>query len=190
MKTLAAFAMGLFFGLPAIAQVTPPITRMDPAVTQMEQSVAQRPTMNYDLRRDLATERSVFEKSDEIGAALQPTARIRRDQAAKRVRTQLATAPADADPFLLAQQEVRRQFGPVREDQLDVLSFSVLAEAVRGQKATDSARNAKDSLSEMGEAESLRLQMAMDRLSKLMSTLSNELKKASETASSITQNMK
>ena len=33
-----------------------------------------------------------------------------------------------------------------------------------------------DSLSEMGEMESLRLQMAMDRLSKLMSTLSNLLK--------------
>ena len=32
--------------------------------------------------------------------------------------------------------------------------------------------------------------MAMDRLSKLMSTLSNLLKKASETAQGITQNIK
>jgi hypothetical protein len=190
MRKLTALTLGLLVALPAIAQVTPPIARVDPSVSQMEPAVAQRPTMNYDLRRDLATERSVFAKSDEIGAALQPTARIRRDQAAKRVRSQLSMAPPDADPFVLAQQEVRRQFGPVREDQLDVLSFSVLAEAVRGQKTTDGARNSKDSLSEMGEAESLRLQMAMDRLSKLMSTLSNELKKASETASSITQNMK
>ncbi|MGC2827953.1 MAG: type II toxin-antitoxin system ParD family antitoxin [Pseudolabrys sp.] len=47
-----------------------------------------------------------------------------------------------------------------------------------------------DSLSEMGEMESLRLQMAMDRLSKMMSTLSNLLKKMSDTASSITQNIK
>lgn len=47
-----------------------------------------------------------------------------------------------------------------------------------------------DSLSEMNELESLRLQMAMDRLSKLMSVLSNLLKKASETASGITQNIK
>jgi hypothetical protein len=47
-----------------------------------------------------------------------------------------------------------------------------------------------DSMSEMGEMESLRLQMAMDRLSKLMSTLSNLLKKASDTASTITQNLK
>ncbi len=47
-----------------------------------------------------------------------------------------------------------------------------------------------DSISEMGEMESLRLQMAMDRLSKMMSTLSNILKKISDTSSSITQNLK
>jgi hypothetical protein len=47
-----------------------------------------------------------------------------------------------------------------------------------------------DSLSELGEMESLRLQMAMDRLSKLMSTLSNMLKKQSETAQAISQNLK
>ncbi|MCC6810283.1 MAG: hypothetical protein IT381_22830 [Deltaproteobacteria bacterium] len=56
--------------------------------------------------------------------------------------------------------------------------------------AKDTVKNKLDSLSEMGEMESLRLQMAMDRLSKLMSTLSNLLKKASETASGITQNIK
>ena len=47
-----------------------------------------------------------------------------------------------------------------------------------------------DSMSEMGETESLRLQMAMDRLSKMMSTLSNVLKKASDTDDAITNNMK
>lgn len=47
-----------------------------------------------------------------------------------------------------------------------------------------------DGLSEMGEMESLRLQMAMDRMSKLMSTLSNLLRKVSETSSAIVQNIK
>jgi hypothetical protein len=47
-----------------------------------------------------------------------------------------------------------------------------------------------DALSEMGEMESLRLQMAMDRQSKVLSTLSNVLKKISDTANQITQNMK
>ena len=47
-----------------------------------------------------------------------------------------------------------------------------------------------DSMSEMDEMESLRLQMAMDRLSKLMSTLSNILKKMSDTSESIVRNLK
>ena len=45
-------------------------------------------------------------------------------------------------------------------------------------------------MSEMGEMESLRLQMAMDRLSKFMSTLSNMLKMKSDTESSIVQNIR
>src|SRR5437762_14027760 len=51
-------------------------------------------------------------------------------------------------------------------------------------------RDKLDSLSEMGKMESLRLQMAMDRKSKMMATLSNLLKKMSDTSSSITQNIK
>ncbi len=54
----------------------------------------------------------------------------------------------------------------------------------------DELKNDLDSMSEMGEMESLRLQMAMDRMSKMMSTLSNLLKKMSDTASQITQNLK
>jgi hypothetical protein len=51
-------------------------------------------------------------------------------------------------------------------------------------------KNELDSLSDLGETESLRLQMAMDRMSKMMSTLSNILKKISDTAASIVQNLK
>jgi hypothetical protein len=47
-----------------------------------------------------------------------------------------------------------------------------------------------DSMSEMGEMESLRLQMAMDRMTKMTSTLSNLLKKIHDTAQSIIQNLK
>lgn len=47
-----------------------------------------------------------------------------------------------------------------------------------------------DNMNEMGEMESLRLQMAMDRLSKMMTTLSNLMKKMSETSQNIIQNLK
>jgi len=57
-------------------------------------------------------------------------------------------------------------------------------------RAKEIVKDRLDSMSEMGEMESLRLQMAMDRMSKMMSTLSNLLKKISDTASDITQNIK
>ena len=54
----------------------------------------------------------------------------------------------------------------------------------------DELRCQLDSMSELGEMESLRLQMAMDRISKLMSTLSSILKKIDDTSQSIAQNLK
>jgi hypothetical protein len=78
----------------------------------------------------------------------------------------------------------------------EALEFLVLTETAKQMTRKDkdstkeTVKEKLDSLSEMGEMESLRLQMAMDRLSKLMSTLSNLLKKASETAAGITQNIK
>jgi hypothetical protein len=55
---------------------------------------------------------------------------------------------------------------------------------------SDKAKNDHDSMSEMGEMESLRLQMAMDRLSKTMSALSNTMKQMSDTQRAITANLK
>ena len=52
------------------------------------------------------------------------------------------------------------------------------------------ARDDADKLDEMGETASLRLQMAMDHSAKMMSTLSNVLKKMSSTDSSIVANLK
>lgn len=51
-------------------------------------------------------------------------------------------------------------------------------------------KNDLDSMSEMGEMESLRMQMLMDRRSKIMSTLSNLLKKISQTQDNIISNLK
>ena len=58
------------------------------------------------------------------------------------------------------------------------------------QADTDALQDDKDTLSDMGEQDQLRLQMAMDRYSKLMATLSNMMQKQSDTSSAILGNMK
>lgn len=54
----------------------------------------------------------------------------------------------------------------------------------------DKLKKDLDSMSEMGEMESLRLQLLMDKRSKMLSTISNLMKKISKTAEQITQNLK
>lgn len=70
------------------------------------------------------------------------------------------------------------------------LAEAASATSLKLTKGLEDPKSNIDSMSEMGEMESLRLQMAMDRMSKMMSTLSNLLKKISDTANSITQNLK
>lgn len=79
---------------------------------------------------------------------------------------------------------------------LEVVRARVASDAPDGEAlrlldaAIAAVRSDLDRMSEMGEMESLRLQMAMDRMSKMMSALSNILKKISDTANQITQNLK
>ena len=70
------------------------------------------------------------------------------------------------------------------------LSLDELDQAVGSGSRGHFHRANLDGMSELGEMESLRLQMAMDRMSKMMSTLSNLLGKISNTGDQITRNIK
>ena len=82
--------------------------------------------------------------------------------------------------------QLRIQFPTASHREADVLATYLLGVAAAGQ----GSREALDSLNEIGESEALRLQMAMDRMSKLMSTLSNLLKKTADTQNAMVQNIK
>jgi hypothetical protein len=91
----------------------------------------------------------------------------------------------DADPALLADLEAAEVCGADEACLASIVRFGAVSAT-----SLEAMKSKLDSLSEMGEMESLRLQMAMDRLSKLMSTLSNILKKFSDTQQTITANLK
>lgn len=96
--------------------------------------------------------------------------------------------------FQAAISSLKPQFPAASQQHLEVLAFYLLGLTIAANGDVDAVKetvkNKLDSMSKMGEMESLRLQMAMDRLSKMMSTLSNLLKKISDTSSSIIQNIK
>jgi len=86
-------------------------------------------------------------------------------------------------------QEANRRKQQLRETQTKVKEQQA---QVRQQLRAESRTNAPklDSMNEMSEMTSLRLQMTMDRRSKFISTLSNIMKKISTTQETLTQNLK
>jgi hypothetical protein len=92
-------------------------------------------------------------------------------------RAEVMKLPPQADFGRLALADVKRRFPRLSSQEYDVLAFELMHQTV-------------DSLNEQSETQSLELQMTMDRRSKLIDTLSNVLKKISETGDSVVQNMK
>ena len=88
---------------------------------------------------------------------------------------------------------LRPSTGTKMSHTLDTDSILKLMLTIYGKELdaeVDSLQRDVDATSELGELESLRLQMAMDRISKMMASLSNLLKKLADTNSSIVQNLK
>ena len=87
---------------------------------------------------------------------------------------------------------VKPMFPTAQPAERDAMAFYLVA--VSGIAELDSSvhnvATKLDSLSEMSEMQSLRLQMAMERMAKVAATLSNLLKKMSQTTNTITQNLK
>ena len=123
------------------------------------------------------------------------------------VAVQVLQAPVTVTPRPMLGATTIRTLSPmVRKQQMMSQGRTMLAraEAVQAgyvpaagqptkaelQNQIDQMKSDLDSMSEMGEMESLRLQMAMDRMSKMMSTLSNLLEKISDTQDAIVQNLK
>ncbi len=115
-------------------------------------------------------------------------------QASRSAQEDLKAIMAEVKAITNAKAKLREMLDQPSERGLDLFSANAVISALitRAElcRVVEGMQNDLDSMSELSETESLRLQMAMDRISKFMSTLSNILKKMSDTASQITQNLK
>lgn len=114
-------------------------------------------------------------------------------QASKSAREDLKSIMEGVKEINKEKEAFRESANKAKAEEVDFESSFQLMAVLCGksiEQEFDAMQNDLDSMSEMGEMESLRLQMAMDRLSKMMSTLSNLLKKISDTQSQIVQNLK
>ena len=133
--------------------------------------------------------RVVAQPTDDIGA----TAFLVFIQAARSAQEDLRAVMAQVRAITAAKKGFRDNARPVLAEELDYEAiFHLVATLYAKQLQTEIAEllETSDAVGELSEMEQLRLQMAMDRLAKMMSTLSNILKKMADTASQITQNLK
>ena len=140
-----------------------------------------------------------------------PKTKQRISQIAPAFSARVRQLPPTADFHALAVAEVRTGFqglGNLSNEDVEALAFLVMMQATKDaqsdlknimdgikkanqqKQSQRAARNQKDTMSDMSEEESLRLQMMMDRRSKFIETLSNIEKKIAETEDSIVQNLK
>jgi hypothetical protein len=92
---------------------------------------------------------------------------------------------------LSAQTSLRGHFPSASPQQMEVLTFYLACRTLPLLDSQEEAIKEKlDSLSEIDETLSLRLQRMMDRQTKLLETLSYLLKKMSDTSKTIVDNLK
>ena len=152
----------------------------------------------YTMTDELQVQLQVLTERGNVKTSIRPTtpdgdimalAFIVTMEASKAAQDDLKAIMAKVKAINSQKKKMRDVISSAKAGNLDFEgTFQLMAVGVNA--LIDQMKNDLDSMSEMGEMESLRLQMAMDRLSKLMSTLSNILKKMSDTASQITQNLK
>jgi hypothetical protein len=129
--------------------------------------------------------RVVSQPTDDIGAM----AFLVLMQAAKSAQEDVRAVMAQVKAVTAAKKRLREKARPLLPEELDYEAiFHLIATLYAKQLQAEMAELLE--MGEMSEMEQLRLQMAMDRMSKMMSTLSNILKKIADTASQITQNLK
>jgi hypothetical protein len=150
------------------------------------------------IERNVRLENAVSERRRKVASSLTPEAMRKLDAASRAYAKSLARSTDADDPQSLAEREVRLRFAKLTPAQSNLLSFYVMSQTARRLAAAkedqatakEELKEKLDSMDEMSEMESLRLQMVMDRRSKFMSALSNILKKISDTQDSIVQNLK
>lgn len=146
------------------------------------------PTGHSRVHRDAALEKAAAARARRLAAILQPQVRARLDLAAGKVLKYLSTGPGRIDPEQVARRDVREGFPGLSEAQADLLTFYVLAEATEQLTRLDTEQ--KDGKSSMSQQNAMRLQMALDRRSKFVQTLSNLMKKITTTQDTLVENVK
>lgn len=142
--------------------------------------------ISQDAEADTRAQLEEMDATRKDKQALRENAARMADEARKQ-RGEMQQAYAAKHPGMVIRQTVVIPPKPLRAN---VAMRPMVAAPAAMATMVDQRDDKLDSKNEVSDVASMRLQMAMDRLSKMMSTLSNILKKQSDTENSIINNIK
>jgi hypothetical protein len=143
-----------------------------------------------DLRQIMAEAKAIAAAKQKLRELINPAGREFAAAAASNGKTP-ASAPCNI-PACRALADGAMRLSTMTAQTRHPLRYSVPGQMsyAQAQQELDKMKQDLDSMSELGETESLKLQMAMDRRSKAIEMLSNVMKKMDATSSAIVQNLK
>ncbi len=139
----------------------------------------------YKAERDLVLENQAFTRSSSIEKYLSPTTKKELETISHQLVVSLTKDNPNFDIEGFVANKVDGKFRNLSTEQSNLLQFYALAEA-----ANKISNKEFESMGELSEMTSSRLQMTMDRRSKFISTLSQMMKKISTTQDMLIQNLK
>lgn len=137
------------------------------------------------IERNLALEKQTFDRSSHIANFLSSDVKEKLGGIARQLVISLADENTRLDIDAFVTNKIHRLFPRLTTEQTNLLKFYVMAKA-----AEMISNKENEGMGELSEMMSLRLQMAMDRRSKFISTLSQIMKKISTTQDMLVQNLK
>lgn len=162
------------FLLPGFSGVSP--VRIDKNIQKKKTSL---------MERNLVLEKQSYNRSSNIANYLSPEVKEKLEGITQQLIVSISKENTNLNIDSFVSKEIHRIFLNLNSKQTDLLKFYVLAKTI--EKISNDEMK---SIGEMSEMTSLRLQMAMDRRSKIISTLSQMMKKISTTQDILVQNIK
>lgn len=142
------------------------------------------------IQRDIKQERAVEKLHSKIKTWLKDSDMRKLIIASRALLKGITKSPETNDPYKMALAEVNKQFVGLTAEQSEILSFYILADIAQlGSKLVEGKKVSvgDDGLSAM---ESLRLQKAMDKRSRLFDTLGKIMERYDQSAKSVIQSMR
>ncbi|HJO94834.1 MAG TPA: hypothetical protein QF753_15655 [Victivallales bacterium] len=176
MNKITITTIFLLAGFSALAQSKP--ASVTPAVTI------------HKIQQSSTLRQSEIIRIKKIQALLQPKAKAKLNPIIRKLHDHLISGSKNTDFYAITRQKIHSKFPKISNSQSNLLCFYVLAKVELMLTHHGNTNKKLNNMNEMSEINSLKLQMTMERRSKLISTLSNIMKKISNTQDALVKNIK